>query len=49
MSPDFYHREAIRYRLLAREETDPARAELLRRMAAESEALSQELRNESAK
>jgi hypothetical protein len=43
MSPGFYHREAVRFRLLAKDEPDPAKAELLRRMALESETLSREL------
>jgi len=43
MSPGFYRREAIRYRLLAGTESDHSRANQFRRMAAESEDLAAEL------
>jgi len=43
MSPAFYRREAIRYRLMAGTEPDRSRADQLRRRAAESDDLAEEL------
>ena len=43
MSPAFYRREALRYRLLAGTESDPSRADKFRRMAAESDDLADDL------
>jgi hypothetical protein len=43
MSPGFYRREALRYRLLAGEESDHLRADQLRRKAAESDDLADDM------
>jgi|1185.fasta_scaffold113519_2 hypothetical protein len=43
MSPQFYRREAVRYRLMAGQEIDHARVQQFRRMAAECEDLADDL------
>ena len=43
MLPQFYRREALRFRLLAREEKDPEHAEQLRRWAVECDEIAAEL------
>ena len=43
MSPKFYRREAARYRLLAGDETDRAKVEQLRRLAAECDDLAEDM------